>query len=88
MLGISRSPTVVCAYLIATTNLNAEESIAHVQSLRAVVCPNLGFRQQLSEYATRYVKNQKPHRMLKPKILNSGGGGVAAQIRKLVGNFL
>jgi len=64
-LGISRSATVVCAYLIATTNLSAEESIAHVQSLRGIVCPNLGFRLQLREYATRYVE---------PDILNSGGG--------------
>ena len=58
MLGISRSATVVCAYLIATTNLSANESIAHVQSLRDVVNPNFGFRQQLEEYATRYVEDK------------------------------
>ena len=58
MLGISRSATVVCAYLIATTNLSAVESIAHVQSLRGIVCPNLGFRQQLGEYAARYVEDK------------------------------
>jgi atypical dual specificity phosphatase len=65
MQGISRSATVVCAYLIATTNLNAGESIAHVQSLRGIVCPNLGFRKQLEEYAKRYVEDKpEPYQTL------------------------
>ena len=77
MLGISRSSTVVCAYLIATANLGAEESIAHVQSLRGTVCPNIGFRQQLNQYAARCVENKpKPNPMLMPEVLNSVGGGV------------
>ena len=72
MLGISRSSTVVCAYLIATANLNAEESIAHVQSLRGTVCPNIGFRQQLSQYATRCVENKpNPNSMLMPDVCGS-----------------
>ena len=74
MLGISRSATVVCAYLIATTNLSAVESIAHVKSLRSIVWPNVGFRKQLGEYATRYVKDKpKIEQMPMPDVLNSGG---------------
>jgi len=75
MQGVSRSATVVCAYLIATSKLSAEESIARVQSLRYIVCPNLGFRRQLREYATRYVEdNPKPRQMLMPDVLINGGG--------------
>jgi len=86
MLGISRSATVVCAYLIATTDLGARESIAQVQSIRGIVCPNNGFQQQLEQYATRYVKNKpKPDQKSIPEILSSGEGGVAARIRKLKG---
>lgn len=82
--GISRSATVVCAYLIATTDLSAREAIVHVQSIRGIVCPNIGFRRQLEQYATRYVKDKpKPKQLSIPEILNSGGGGVAARIRKL-----
>ena len=83
MLGISRSSTVVCAYLIATANLSAEESIAHVQSLRSTVSPNIGFRQQLSEYATRCVENKsKSNPMLMPDVLNGVGGEVIRRLRK------
>jgi len=80
--GISRSATVVCAYLIATTDLGAREATVHVQSIRGIVCPNIGFRRQLEQYATRYVKDKpKPKQLSIPEILSSGG--VAARIRKL-----
>lgn len=71
MLGISRSATVVCAYLMATTNLSDTESIAHVQSLRSIVSPNFGFQQQLLKYSDMLRIRQKPD------VLNGGGGGVA-----------
>lgn len=80
--GISRSATVVCAYLVATTDMTAKASIEHVQSVRGIVCPNIGFRRQLDEYSTRYVK-LKPH---PPQITFSEVfklGGVTARIRKL-----
>ena len=57
-MGMSRSPTVVCAYLVATTNLTASESITQVRSKRAIVYPNLGFQQQLEEYSTQIVKTK------------------------------
>ncbi|KAI0730704.1 protein-tyrosine phosphatase-like protein, partial [Earliella scabrosa] len=46
-MGISRSATVVCAYLIATHALRPADALARVVSKREVVCPNLGFRHQL-----------------------------------------
>ncbi|TFK26244.1 phosphatases II [Coprinopsis marcescibilis] len=57
--GISRSATVVSAYLIATEGMEAHKSIARVQSLRNVVCPNLGFRLQLLQYSERFPKRDR-----------------------------
>ncbi|KAG1726086.1 protein-tyrosine phosphatase-like protein [Suillus paluster] len=45
--GISRSPILICAYLVATTPMRALDSIEHVQAKRGIVCPNIGFRRQL-----------------------------------------
>lgn len=54
--GISRSATVVCAYLMATKNMLAPKSIIYVQERRKIVCPNLGFRLQLEEYEADLIK--------------------------------
>lgn len=45
--GISRSPILICAYLVATTPMRALETIEHVQAKRGIVAPNIGFRRQL-----------------------------------------
>jgi len=82
MQGISRSATVVCAYLVATTDLTGPKSIEHVQSIRGIVCPNLGFRRQLDEYSTQYVKSKpRPPQISLPDVFKSGG--IAARIQKL-----
>ncbi|KXN86573.1 Dual specificity protein phosphatase 15 [Leucoagaricus sp. SymC.cos] len=51
LMGISRSATVVSAYLIATQKMTGADAIAYVQKKRPIVCPNLGFRQQLDIFA-------------------------------------
>jgi len=55
LMGISRSATVVAAYLVATRKMTATDAIGYLQKKRTVVSPNLGFRQQLDEYALKYV---------------------------------
>ncbi|KAH9983943.1 protein-tyrosine phosphatase-like protein, partial [Russula vinacea] len=50
LMGISRSATIVCAYLIATSRMTADEALNAVREKRPIVCPNLGFRRQLEEY--------------------------------------
>ncbi|KAH9479509.1 Tyrosine-protein phosphatase yvh1 [Psilocybe cubensis] len=85
--GISRSATVVCAYLVATTSMTAESSITHVQSLRGIVSPNDGFRRQLNQYGDQYVKlkaKPKPNQAITEDVLKFGGG-IAARIRRLKG---
>ena len=57
MMGVSRSATVVCAYLIAHKNMKAKEAIAYARSKRSVVRPNLAFRQQLEVYASKLQSN-------------------------------
>ncbi|RDB23888.1 Tyrosine-protein phosphatase yvh1 [Hypsizygus marmoreus] len=52
--GISRSAAIVCAYLIATNGMLAHEAVAHTQSKRGIVCPNLSFRKQLEAYAEQF----------------------------------
>ncbi|KAF8196801.1 protein-tyrosine phosphatase-like protein [Mycena galopus ATCC 62051] len=55
--GVSRSATVVCAYIVATTYMTASESIAYTQSKRSIVCPNLGFRNQLQAWSIQFYGN-------------------------------
>lgn len=54
-MGISRSATVVAAYLVYTRKMTGADAIAYVQKKRIIVCPNLGFRQQLDVYADKHV---------------------------------
>jgi atypical dual specificity phosphatase len=80
-MGISRSATVVCAYLVATTRMTPREALAAVKAKREIVCPNLGFRRQLEEYA-RQVQDGQGKVRARPARL---GGNVAEVIRKLTG---
>src|ERR1700677_670878 len=50
-MGISRSATVVCAYLVATAKMTPDEALVAVRAKRGIVCPNIGFRIQLEQYA-------------------------------------
>uniref|UniRef100_A0A0W0FXK6 Uncharacterized protein n=1 Tax=Moniliophthora roreri TaxID=221103 RepID=A0A0W0FXK6_MONRR len=74
--GVSRSATVVCAYLVATAGMRAIDSIAFVQSKRKIVCPNLGFRQQLEMYATYSY-------LLPPDKKKVKGQGMVERIRRM-----
>ncbi|KAI0738585.1 protein-tyrosine phosphatase-like protein [Daedaleopsis nitida] len=52
-MGISRSATVVCAYLVAAHGFAPHDAIDFVIAKREIVCPNLSFRRQLDIYAAR-----------------------------------
>jgi len=53
VMGISRSATVVCAYLIAKQGMTSTAAVDFVREKRPIICPNFGFRLQLDEYAAR-----------------------------------
>uniref|UniRef100_A0A7S2J4T0 protein-tyrosine-phosphatase n=1 Tax=Haptolina brevifila TaxID=156173 RepID=A0A7S2J4T0_9EUKA len=48
--GISRSSTIVTAYLMSTRRLTFERALALVRERRPVASPNSGFQKQLREY--------------------------------------
>ena len=50
MAGVSRSATIVIAYLMTITDLSYIECINAVRAARSVVDPNPGFRKQLEKY--------------------------------------
>ena len=50
MTGVSRSATIVIAYLMTITDLSYIECINAVRAARSVVDPNPGFRKQLEKY--------------------------------------
>jgi atypical dual specificity phosphatase len=54
LAGVSRSATIVIAYLLATTAMTAEEATEFVRSKRSIVRPNYGFTKQLEQYERRY----------------------------------
>ncbi len=50
MCGISRSATLICAYLIKYLNYTDETAIELLKQARNITNPNEGFRQQLKVY--------------------------------------
>ena len=48
--GISRSSTMVIAYLMTVSTLTAEEALCVVRYCRKIANPNYGFMKQLKEY--------------------------------------
>ena len=56
--GISRSATVVAAYLMATKGLTPIAAVTRVKELRHCANPNEGFRSQLLEYEQCLLKTR------------------------------
>lgn len=48
--GVSRSASIVIAYLIYSQNLDFEKALSLVQLRRPIALPNTGFQRQLKEY--------------------------------------
>ena len=49
-MGISRSATIITAYLMKTRNMTLKNALDYVTSKRNYVCPNFGFHLQLHNY--------------------------------------
>lgn len=47
--GVSRSATIVIAYLMAHMGWTLRESMQYVRTRRPIVCPNHGFMQKLAD---------------------------------------
>jgi len=48
--GISRSPTIVISYLMKYCNMTLREATEHVSTRRPMICPNLGFVNELRKF--------------------------------------
>ncbi|XP_074098762.1 uncharacterized protein LOC141527264 [Cotesia typhae] len=60
LAGMSRSVTVAVAYIMSTTNLSWKEALKVVRVGRAVANPNVGFLQQLQDFeSTRLTDERK-----------------------------
>lgn len=49
-LGISRSTTIILAYLMKIYNATLYEAFKFLRHRRPIVCPNMGFLRQLTDY--------------------------------------
>ncbi|CAF1439170.1 unnamed protein product [Adineta ricciae] len=54
--GVSRSATIVAAYLMAAHQIDATEAVQRVNQARPCACPNIGFIQQLLRFDYRGFK--------------------------------
>lgn len=59
LAGVSRSTTMVVAYLMTVTHYNRDECLSAVKAVRAFVGPNDGFQRQLLEYQTTQVSEYR-----------------------------
>ncbi|XP_053304277.1 dual specificity protein phosphatase 22-A-like [Spea bombifrons] len=50
LAGVSRSTTIVVAYLMTVTDFGWEDCLSAVKCVRSYADPNFGFQQQLQEY--------------------------------------
>ncbi|CAG8564885.1 28491_t:CDS:2 [Dentiscutata erythropus] len=56
-MGISRSPSVVIAYIMRSQKKSLKDALAFVQERRPIVMPNQGFYKQLEEFETELSLN-------------------------------
>lgn len=59
LAGVSRSTTVVVAYLMTVTSYSWEECLTAVKAVRSFVGPNYGFQQQLQEFQMKQVSEYR-----------------------------
>ncbi|KAG8761197.1 hypothetical protein FRC14_006246 [Serendipita sp. 396] len=68
LAGMSRSATLVCAYLLATTSMNTEETIEFVRSKRRIIQPNYGFQKQLKRWEAKHFVATRKRRVSSKQI--------------------
>jgi len=56
MAGVSRSATIVIAYLMKSEGMTFRSAFDHVKQHRSCICPNEGFQKQLKEFGEKLMK--------------------------------
>ncbi|KRZ68858.1 Sodium/hydrogen exchanger 9, partial [Trichinella papuae] len=65
--GISRSATVVAAYLMKKYNIDENEALRRIQAVRSIVRPNIGFMKQLNlffKFGWQVDRNRSEYKLL------------------------
>lgn len=62
LAGVSRSVTLVVAYIMTVTGLGWQEALAAVRVVRPCAGPNLGFQRQLQEFEATQADEVSPTR--------------------------
>lgn len=60
LAGVSRSVTLVVAYIMTVTGLGWQEALAAVKVARPCAGPNLGFQRQLQEFESTQADEVSP----------------------------
>lgn len=60
LAGVSRSVTLVVAYIMTVTGLGWQEALAAVRAVRPCAGPNLGFQRQLQEFEATQADEVSP----------------------------
>ncbi|PVG04501.1 phosphatases II [Serendipita vermifera] len=71
LAGMSRSASIVCAYLLATTSMNTQESISFVRKRRPIIQPNYGFEKQLRAWEAKHFAATRKRRVSSRQIANN-----------------
>lgn len=79
LAGVSRSTTMVVAYLMTVTHYGWEECLSAVKAVRSFVGPNYGFQQQLQEYQTTRVTEVKRYECSETAVENTVVNGDMSQ---------
>ncbi|XP_013918376.1 PREDICTED: dual specificity protein phosphatase 22-A-like [Thamnophis sirtalis] len=59
LAGVSRSTTILVAYLMTVTHFGWKECLAAAKAVRSYVSPNFGFQKQLQEYETTLLQEYR-----------------------------
>ncbi|XP_053552553.1 dual specificity protein phosphatase 22 [Bombina bombina] len=57
LAGVSRSVTLVVAYVMAVTNLGWDDALSAVRGARTCANPNMGFQKQLEDFGKHDIQN-------------------------------
>ncbi len=57
--GVSRSATIVIAYLMQEIHMSLKDAMMHVKKQRYFINPNDGFRRQLQQFQRELVNKRK-----------------------------
>ncbi|XP_014797611.1 PREDICTED: dual specificity protein phosphatase 22-A-like isoform X1 [Calidris pugnax] len=79
LAGVSRSTTILVAYLMTVTELGWEGCLAATKAVRSYVSPNFGFQQQLQEYEATLLQEQGNQAWLLGSTLNQGSSCKCAE---------